>query len=168
MKNRILISGLILVILLVIGSKIVEKSHQMYPDDFNFTYKYGTNGREFLDTYSNTLKYASKNGMVEVKFELSVEEKNAIYSKMRELEFMSIPSHFPNLITFEITPITISELSAEYHNQKNTVRWNTRNFNLVNYENPTEGNQQLKAINELGTFIKQIIYDRLKNSEKLN
>lgn len=161
MKKYMIMGILILTSILMIVTTIKDSKNKEYPKDFNFTYSFGVDGKEGLDTYSNTLKYSSIKGIIELKLVLTVEEKNKIYSKLIEKDFMNIPASFPKLITFEISPIDKSYLSVDFQNKKNVVSWNTRNFNLLNTDNPTEGNEKLKAINEIGTFIQQIISDKL-------
>lgn len=162
MKRYVIIGFIVLASVLII-IKIGENNKQIYPNDFNFTYSYGVNGVESIDTYSNTLKYSSVNGIIELKFELSVEEKNKIYTKMQDSDFMGVSSSFPLLSTVDIPIIKYSKMRVEYNNMNNEVSWNTRNFNILNYDNPTNGNEELRTINELGEFINQIINERLKS-----
>lgn len=165
MKKSIILGICVLVTFLLIVINYVEKEEIKYPNDFNFTYKYGVNGKESIDTYNEILKYDSVEGILELEFKLSIEEKNQIYLKMSQLNFMQIHSDFPRLLKVDINPISVSELIGEYQNEKNEVRWSTLNFNFTNFEDPTEGNVELKTIKEIGDFIEQIINERLKNMD---
>lgn len=165
MKKRMFLSICVLITILLLVNIYVEIDNKKYPKDFNFTYKYGANGKESIDTYNEILKYDSVEGIIELEFKLSTEEKNQIYLKMSQSNFMQIPSIFPRLLKADINPISISELIAEYQNEKNDVQWSTLNFNIFNLEDPTEGNEELKTIREIGNFIEQIINERLKNMD---
>ena len=164
MKNKkyyLLIAVLSIIFLSIFIVSSYTKTE--YPNDFNFTYSFGANGKESIDTYSNILKYSSENGMMEIKFKLSKEDKNSIYLKMVESSFMSMPKSFPKILTFSIEPVERSTLSVEYLNDTNQVSWNTNNFDLTNLDNPTHGNEELKVIQEIGILIQQIISERTKS-----
>ena len=164
MKKRKLIyfSGIVIMLLLAIylngGLTKVE-----YPDDFNFTYTFGANGKESIDTYKNILTYDSIDGLLELEFKLSKEEKNRIYLKMVVNAFMSSPNSFPIVSIWTIDPIGRSTLKSEFSGSENHVSWSTYNIDLTNLEDPTRGNRDLTAVQEIGALIEQIILEKTKS-----
>jgi len=157
-------TGIIIVLFLAIFLKsYISKTD--YPNDFNFTYSFGVNGKESIDTYTNTLIYDSVNGLLEIELKLSKKEKHLIYLKMLENAYMRSPQSFPILFKGSIETGEISILKAEYSNANNNVSWSTHNIDLTNLEDPTNGNLDLSAVNEIGTLIEQIITERTKSMD---
>lgn len=164
MKKRKLIYFTGIVIMLLIAIYLnggITKAE--YPDDFNFTYTFGANGKESIDTYKNILTYDSVDGLLEFEFKLSKEEKNRIYLKMVENAFMSSPNSFPIVSIWTIDPIGRSTLNSEFYGSENHVSWSTYNIDLTNLEDPTRGNRDLTAVQEIGTLIEQIIFEKTKS-----
>jgi len=76
---------------------------------------------------------------------------------------MYSPQKFPILSKGTIDPVGKSNLNAAFLSADNYVSWSTYNFDLTNLDDPTIGNVELSAVQEIGILIEHIINERTKS-----
>jgi hypothetical protein len=101
---------------------LMGSSKDEYPEDFNFTFKYGVMTKNVVDTFSD--KYTKdlvQDGLVTTGLTLSNDEKKRIYDYMDEIDFFQYPEEIEGMNQI---PRSGYFLEIQYNGENNVFKWN--------------------------------------------
>lgn len=149
---------LIILSSLVIGFLIINNESE----SFNFSLKYGVDGKNFVSTTDKTLKVDTVEGIKVINFEFTKNDLKRIEEKIIELEVLEIDFRKMPRSDFEISTLGIYTLNIELNGKTKTIYWTTNNSSFnINYE--VVG--KIKVDNENG-IINEITQVNLKEAEE--
>ena len=129
---------------------------------FNLVFKYGITARNILDTFEGTYtRDMVTDPPVTIELSLSEREKEDIYKKMVECEFLNYPDEFsvsvpPGELTGLVTPYNSYYFKVEYNSRIKELRWD---------DEITNQDEKADRLRDLVIFIRNIIESKEEYKE---
>jgi len=113
--------AVLLFVMLVGCTGSQQTTEDQYPEDFNFVFSYGVQTKNKIDTFENTYtKDLIIDGLIEVSFELTGEEKKRIYEKMQDIHLFDYPEYSAGVSS---EPSQGYIFVIEHNGEQQTVGW---------------------------------------------
>lgn len=122
LKTRyITIVSVILSFIMLIGCTGSQQAENHSPDDFNFMFSYGVNAKNKLNTFEHTFtKDLIMDGLIDVPFALTDEEKQRIYEKMQDIALFDYPEYSTGVLS---EPSQGYIFIIERNGEQQTIGW---------------------------------------------
>jgi len=148
----IIISSLVFILLIINNES----------ESFNFSLKYGVDGKNFVSTNDKTLKADTVEGIKTIDFEFTQKDLERIRDKIIELEIMEIDFREMPRSDVSISTVGIYTMDIELNEKTKTIYWTTNNASFnIDYEILGK----LKVDNENG-IINEVTLVELKEAEE--
>ncbi len=129
-------------------------------EPFDFSLKYGVDGKNFVSTTDKTLKADTVEGIKTIDFEFTQKDLRRIRDRIIELEIMEIDFREMPRSNISISTVGIYTIDIEINGKSKTIYWTTNNASF-NFDFNTVG--KVKVDNE-DVVIDEVIQVELKET----
>ncbi|WP_219834008.1 hypothetical protein [Paenibacillus sp. R14(2021)] len=136
------------------AAKVQNPMPSEMPSNFDFTVTFGVGevNKNEINTYDGTVtKDLITRGTATAQLALTLEEKRAIYAKMREVNIMGLQDLVPDNLNCDQTPYNEDSWQIRVNGETHTWTWSDRHCKV------TKDAKQLLA---LRTFIQQMVENK--------